>query len=102
MLPTNESIWFSMLSPLVGSEKKNSIARDLALFNTSDKMNFAPSMATLLWADQILQQSKGKASFQWIEGWKEVSKVEVDHVFFQALTFEIKKKSCGRADPVLS
>lgn len=63
-----------MLSPLVGSEKKNSIARE----------------------------SKGKASFQRIEGWKEVSKVEVDHVFFQALTFEIKKKSCGRADPILS
>jgi hypothetical protein len=87
---------------LVGREKKKSIARYLTLFNTSEGMKSAPSMATLLRADQILQQSKGKTSFQRIEGWKDVSIVEADQVFIQALTFETKKKSCGRTNAMLN
>ena len=69
--------------PLQGSEKKNSMARDLAFFTTSVGIKGTPSIANLLREDQMLQVSKGKTSFQRIDVWKVVPRVEVDHCFIQ-------------------
>jgi hypothetical protein len=89
-------------SPLWGREKKNSMAKALALLSISWCTKLAPSIATLLLEDQMHQQKIGKTSFHRMEEWKDVTKLELDHFFNHPFKFKLEKNFEGRDELMFS